>query len=72
MTALRPEVATTYYAYDGSFTTPRCTVKVKSAIFTTPVSLSKQQIESFRAVIEGNNRPVQPLNGRQVARSLPQ
>jgi len=24
------------------------------------------------AVIKGNNRPVQPLNGRQVARSLPQ
>ena len=62
----------TYYAYDGSFTTPPCTEHVKWAVLTTPVSLSKQQIERFRAVIKGNNRPVQPLNGRQVTRSLPQ
>ena len=62
----------TYYAYDGSFTTPPCTEKVKWVVLTTPVSLSKQQIERFRAVIKGNNRPVQPLNGRQVSRSLQQ
>ena len=58
-----------YYSYDGSFTTPPCTEQVKWVVMVQPVSLSKQQIMRFRAVIDGNNRPVQPLNGRQVFRS---
>jgi carbonic anhydrase len=32
----------------------------------TPVRLSAEQIQRFRAIIQGNNRPVQPLNGRIV------
>jgi carbonic anhydrase len=63
---------TTYYSYDGSFTTPPCTEQVKWVILAQPVSLSKQQIMRFRAVIDGNNRPVQPLNKRQVFRSQSQ
>ena len=58
-----------YYAYSGSLTTPPCTEKVKWAILTTPVSLSNEQITRFRHVINGNNRPVQPFNGRIVLRS---
>jgi len=34
---------------------------------TTPVQLSSEQIGAFTALIKGNNRPVQPLNGRAVA-----
>jgi carbonic anhydrase len=60
---------TTYYSYDGSFTTPPCTEQVKWVILAQPVSLSKQQITRFREVIHDNNRPVQRLNGRQVFRS---
>jgi carbonic anhydrase len=30
------------------------------------VPLSAQQIAAFRAVIDGNNRPTQPLNARKV------
>jgi carbonic anhydrase len=67
-TSLLPQ-DTSYYAYDGSFTTPPCTEQVKWIILAQPVSMSKQQITRFRAVIDGNNRPVQPLNGRQVFRS---
>lgn len=58
-----------YYTYDGSFTTPPCTQQVRWVVLTTPVSLSKQQILRFRKVIDGNNRPVQPLHERQVFRS---
>ena len=60
---------TSYFSYDGSFTTPPCTEQVKWVILAQPVSLSKQQIMRFRKVIHDNNRPVQPLNQRQVFRS---
>jgi carbonic anhydrase len=68
--SLLPEV-TSYYSYDGSFTTPPCTEQVKWVVLAHPVSLSKQQIMRFREVIHGNNRPVQPLNGRHVFRAQP-
>jgi carbonic anhydrase len=60
---------TSYFSYDGSFTTPPCSEQVKWAILAEPVRLSKQQIMRFREVIHGNNRPLQPLHGRQVFRS---
>lgn len=58
------------YRYEGSFTTPPCTEGVKWILLRAPTELSKGQIEAFRAVIHGNNRPVQPLNGR-VIRNAP-
>jgi carbonic anhydrase len=57
----------TTYRYDGSLTTPPCSEGVKWIIMTDPISLSAQQINAFRSVMEGNNRPVQPLNARKVA-----
>jgi carbonic anhydrase len=33
---------------------------------STPIELSKEQIGPFTRLIDGNNRPVQPLNGRAV------
>jgi carbonic anhydrase len=58
-----------YYRYMGSFTTPPCTEDVLWMVLPAPVTLSRAQIEEFRAIIHGNNRPVQPLNGRQISRS---
>jgi carbonic anhydrase len=55
-----------YYSYQGSFTTPPCTEEVSWMVLATPVELSKVQIEKFQAIIHGNNRPVQPLNGRTI------
>ena len=49
----------------GSFTTPPCTEGVKWFILSTPVELSSEQIDAFRAIYDGNNRPVQPLNDRE-------
>jgi carbonic anhydrase len=59
--------ARTSYRYDGSLTTPPCSEGVKWFVLTTPIELSAAQIAAFRAVLVGNNRPVQPLNGRVIA-----
>ena len=55
-----------YYKYVGSFTTPPCTEGVLWMVLRSPVALSEAQIARFRAIIHGNNRPVQPLNGRSI------
>ncbi len=57
----------TTYRYDGSLTTPPCSEGVKWIIMTTPVQVSAERIANFRAVMHGNNRPVQNLYGRLVA-----
>ncbi len=54
------------YRYDGSLTTPPCTEGVKWIVLTTPAEMSESQIAAFKAIIHGNNRPVQPLNGRKL------
>ena len=33
---------------------------------TTPVNLSRGQLAALEKVFKGNNRPVQPLNGRKL------
>lgn len=57
----------TTYRYEGSLTTPPCTEGVAWFVLSTPVQLSAAQLGAFRAIVSGNNRPVQPLNGRVVA-----
>jgi carbonic anhydrase len=63
--ALLPKARTTY-RYDGSLTTPPCSEGVAWLVMTTPIQLSAAQIGQFTALIKGNNRPVQALNGRSV------
>jgi carbonic anhydrase len=63
--ALLPTVRTTYH-YDGSLTTPPCSEGVAWIVMTTPIELSNEQITAFTRLVNGNNRPVQPLNGRTV------
>jgi carbonic anhydrase len=70
----------TYWAYDGSFTTPPCTEGVKWHVLYEPISVSLHQIAAFRALeflhhdgqFLGNARPVQPLNGRLAAPAAPE
>jgi carbonic anhydrase len=52
--------------YDGSLTTPGCTEGVKWNVMTHPITMSQAQINTFLEAYSGNNRPVQPLNGRVV------
>jgi carbonic anhydrase len=61
---------TASYRYDGSLTTPPCSEDVKWIVMATPIQLSEEQIATFRSLIMGNNRPTQPLNGRQIMTDL--
>ena len=56
--------STKSYRYDGSLTTPPCSEGVKWIVMESPIQLSAQQIRTFKALIKGNNRPVQPLHHR--------
>lgn len=63
--ALLPaEMATVRYA--GSLTTPPCTEGVRWMVMDTPVALAAEQLEALAAAHEGNHRPVQSLNDREV------
>lgn len=60
---------TSYLTYSGSLTTPPCTEGVTWLVLTTPVTISKRQIEEFGRLYPHNVRPVQPLGKRVVAAS---
>lgn len=63
--AMLPASHTTY-RYTGSLTTPPCTEGVNWFLMTEPVALSADQIAAFTAAYEGNNRPIQALNDREI------
>lgn len=52
--------------YTGSLTTPPCTEDVTWLVMVTPLTASKAQLDAFRAFYDGNNRPTQPLNDREL------
>ena len=54
------------YSYEGSLTTPPCTEGVQWSIFEQPIELSQAQIEQFTSIYSNNNRPVFPLNDREL------
>jgi carbonic anhydrase len=54
------------YRYTDSLTLPPYSEGVKWFVLTTPVEMSQSQIATFKAILYGNNRPVQPLNGREL------
>ncbi|HET7140503.1 MAG TPA: carbonic anhydrase family protein [Arthrobacter sp.] len=56
-----------HLAYDGSLTTPPCSEGVRWLLLQTPAELGAEQLSALRAAHAGNSRPVQPLNGRDVA-----
>jgi carbonic anhydrase len=63
--ALLPtEMSTIRYA--GSLTTPPCTEGVRWMVMDVPVALAAEQLEALAAAHEGNHRPVQALNDREV------
>jgi len=52
--------------YDGSLTTPPCSEGVSWLVMSTPVEISDAQLKDFEAAYNGNNRPIEPLNGRSI------
>lgn len=65
----------TFHAYKGSLTTPPCTQNANFFIIEKALPINQEQYDHFHlrwagnpefANGKGNNRPVQPLNGRTV------
>ena len=65
-----------FYAYDGSLTTPGCTEDVRWFLVADGGHVSEAAVTRFHRVIArfpdydgypNNNRPLQPLNGRVVS-----
>ncbi|PHQ94334.1 MAG: carbonate dehydratase [Pseudoalteromonas sp.] len=54
----------TVIRYAGSLTTPPCSEGVKWHVMTSPIEVSKEQVEKFLSTVPANNRPLQPLNDR--------
>lgn len=59
------------FRYQGSLTTPPCSEGVRWFVRREPIALSAEQITAFTDIINNNNRPVQPLNGRQLVLDTP-
>jgi carbonic anhydrase len=64
-----------FFAYDGSLTTPGCTEAVRWSVLAEGGHVSSTAVEHLHQVIAqfpdydgypNNNRPVQPLNGRVI------
>lgn len=56
-----------YYRYNGSLTTPPCSEGVRWFVMKKPLTVSKQQVETFtRTLGFANNRPVQAINARPI------
>jgi carbonic anhydrase len=62
---LIPEGAA-FYRYMGSLTTPPCSEGVNWFVMKRPIYASKEQLDKFRAIMQGNNRPTQPVNQRLI------
>lgn len=63
-------MSSTYWRYDGSFTTPPCTQGVKWFVTESTATVSSQQVKEFVDFVHPNARPAQPLGGRTVDRYL--
>jgi len=72
--ALGPALDGPFFKYDGSYTTSSCSEVVDWAVFETPMALSAEQMQVFRAAFPsaGNNRPIQPLNDRSIVKNTMQ
>ncbi|QBH94977.1 carbonic anhydrase [Limnobaculum zhutongyuii] len=56
-----------YYRFSGSLTTPPCTEGVRWLVLKNQITASHEQIQAFTTLMgHPNNRPVQPINAREV------
>ena len=62
-----------YYAYTGSLTTPPYTEDVRWHVMSETAEVSEEQVTQLATLTGGgtNNRPIQPLNGRQITAHTP-
>lgn len=57
-----------YFAYEGSLTTPPCSEGVNWIIFDEQIELSIEQIKQFQKHYYGNYRHTQNLNDRNISK----
>jgi carbonic anhydrase len=71
-------VATRFYSYSGSLTTPPCSEGVRWYVLNDPVTVSADDVERMHELVarfphydgyDDNNRPLQLVNGRKVVKS---
>ena len=64
-----------FFSYNGSLTTPPCTEGIKWNVLNRVLPISTEQLEEFTTLLaddpafaggNGNNRVVQPVNGRAL------
>ena len=55
-----------YYAFEGSLTTPPCTEGVRWFVLKSPVEISPDQLAVFAQLYPNNARPLQAANERKV------
>ena len=55
-----------YFYYTGSLTTPPCSEGVGWYFLRQPATASKSQLNALAKLLQGNNRPVMPINGRTM------
>jgi len=79
---LTENMATEFYNYDGSLTTPPCSEAVHWIVAKNPIYMSRMQLAQFRSLhsneahetdnsfISGNFRPLMTLHGRPLRRSF--
>jgi len=62
------ELAGGYYHYQGSLTTPPCSETVHWYVLRKRAAISQKMIDQFKMMFPdpADNRPVQPLNGREI------
>lgn len=71
----RPDDLRFYYRYSGSLTTPTCNEVVTWTVFKDPIKVSPMQkwlMSNWAENLVENNRPVQPLNQRQLQIFVPE
>lgn len=55
-----------FWKYSGSLTTPPCSQIVDWFVYEEAVEISKAQMDKFKKLYSGNNRPVQSIGDRKV------
>lgn len=72
LTAFKRVLDGGFYHYHGSLTTPPCSETVHWYVMQFPALVTPEMVQTFKDIFHdpANNRPVQPLNGRDIGFNL--